>query len=294
MSRSSCHRKGCSRIRTDFSFFLSRRRPPAFENRTFCSDTCLEIHIEQVLSERWHALSQSKRRIVRRPRLGTILQQSSSVSRDQIEQARQRQIEAGEGRIGEWLLRLGYVSEQQVTLALSRQYNLPLIKLRESDGPSDAAKLVPGKVARSLRFLPVGFDDSQDALRIAVTPPLDFQYHDALRRMTGKGLVTYIADRSVLETLLDRWYEAETAAETETVAFTTFYDVREIACSTVKYACAKRAQNLQFELPGAYFWTRVDFPAGSIHQLYRHEVSVQPATVAPFQEVFACRLPAAC
>jgi len=294
MPRSSCQRKGCSRIRSDFSLFLSRRRPPRFENRTFCSETCLQLHIEEVLSERWQALSQSRQRAVRRPKLGTILLQSSGVTRDQIDRARQSQLETGEGRIGEWLLRLGFVSEQQVTLALSKQYGLPMIKLRESDSPSDAIRLIPGKVARSLRFLPVGLDDQQDALRIAVSPPLDFHYQDALRRMIRKSLVTYITDTTVLQILLDRWYEGKTASEDESASYTTFHDVREIACSTVKFACANRAENLQFELPGECFWTRVDFASGSIHEIYHHVASIQPVGLAPLQELVDCGVPAVC
>lgn len=294
MRRSNCHRKGCSRIRSDFSFFLSRRRPPRFENRWFCSETCLQLHVEAALSERWQALSRERQRFMPRPRLGTILLECACVGRDQIERARKCQMQAGEGRIGEWLLRLGYVTEQQVTFALSRQFGLPVIKLRESERPSDAAHLVPGRVARSLRFLPVGLDDQQDALRIAVSPPLDLHFQEALRRMIGKGLVTFIADASTLATLLDRWYEFEAAREQDVAAYTTFEDVREIARSTADFACANRAENLQFEFPGGCFWTRVDFSSGSIHQLYRHAPAAEPALADPLREVFACGIPAAC
>ncbi len=273
MSRVNCHRKGCTRIRSEFSLFLSRRQPPRFEGNTFCSETCLRDHSESELADRWYRLHQGKSRPIRRPKLGTILLQTAFITLDQLDTAIKMQRLNQEGKIGEWLLRLGFVDERQITMALSQQYGLPVIHLDKSDAKNDAIKMIPGKVARCSRLVPLGLDEEKKSLCIAVSDPGDFNAQEVIRRMVGRGLITYVSEQSTIFSLLERWYEPEEMNFDGAPAYASQTELQDISRSIVSSALIQRAENIQMELTEEYLWVRLDFPGRTAQQVYRRSSS---------------------
>jgi hypothetical protein len=270
MPKYHCHRKGCTRIFSDFSLFLNRRHPPRYEGHAFCGKSCLQTHIENDLTEKWRWLQLEKDRKIPRPKLGTILMQTAFITQDQLEKAVQLQKQTREGRIGEWLLRLGFVEEHQITAALSKQYGLPVINLRNSNANTDAVRMIPGKVAKCSGIIPVGFDDSQAALRVAVSAPVSFSSQEAIRRMVRKGIVAYIGDQSVIQQLLEQWYEPEDLDLNNIPTFGSLEQMIEMGSEMVTIAINNRAQNIQAELVQDFLWMRLDFAAESHHHLFRY------------------------
>ncbi len=268
MPKVNCHRKGCTRIRSEFSLFLSRRQPPRFEGNTFCSETCLRDHIEGELIDRWYRLQQGKSHPIRRPKLGTILLQTSFVTADQLDTAINMQRLNQEGRLGEWLLRLGFVEERQITLALSQQYGLPVIHLDKSDPKPDAVKMIPGKVAKCSKLIPLGLDEEKKSLCIAVNTPVDFNSHEAIRRMVGRSLIAYVSDQSTILSLLERWYEPEDLDLSSAATFHSQDELLDISKTIVSSALIQRADNIQMELVEEYLWARLEFPNRSAQQIY--------------------------
>jgi hypothetical protein len=270
MPKYSCHRKECTRIRSEFSLFLNRRHPPQYDGHPFCGDACLRMYIENELSEKWRFLQLEKERKIPRPKLGTILMQTAFVTRSQLEEAVRLQKQTRQGRIGEWLLRLGFVEERQITAALAKQYGLPLINLKNSNANSDAVRMIPGKVAKCSSLIPVGFDDNQASLRVAVSAPVNFSSQEAIRRMVRKGIVAYIGDQSAIQQLLEEWYAPEDLDLTNVPTFGSFDELLEVGGEMVTIAVNNRAQNIQAELIQDFLWVRLDFAAESHHHLFRY------------------------
>ena len=270
MPRYQCHRKECNRIRSEFNIFLNRRRPPQYEGNVFCSDACLRTHFESELSEKWRRLQMEQDRRIPRPKLGTILMQTAFITRDQLDEAIKLQSQTHEGRIGEWLLRLGFVEEHQITAALAKQYGLPLINLNHSDANTDAVRMVPGRVAKCSGLVPVGFDDGQTALRVAVTAPVNFHSQEAIRRMVRKGIVPYIGDQSAIERLLEQMYQPEDLDLSNVPTFSSLDDLAEISNEIIASAINNRAQDIQAELVQDFFWMRLSFPTESHHHFFRY------------------------
>lgn len=277
MSRHNCHRKECTRIRSEFSFFLSRRRPPCYEGNAFCSDSCLQMHFEYTLAEKWRRLQMEKNRRIPRPKLGTILMQTAFITRDQLHEAIRLQEQAREGRIGEWLQRLGFVEEHQITAALARQYGLPLINLNIADTNTAAVRMIPGKVARCSGLVPVGFDDNQTSLRVAVTAPVNFTSQEAVRRMVGMGIVPYVGDQSAIQGLLEKLYAPEELDLSDLPTFSSLEDLIEVGNEIIAIAINNRAQDIRAELVQDLFWMRLDMPTESHHHLFRYR-AVQAGT----------------
>ncbi len=270
MPRFDCHRKGCTRIRSELSLFLSRRRPPRLDGYTFCSDACLEAYLEQELSDRWHRLLRDRRRRIPRPKLGTILLQDALITADQLEEAVNRQRQTQQGRLGEWLRRLGFADEHQITVALAKQCGLPLINLTHVDPRSDAARLIPGRVAKCTGLLPVGYDDFQKSLQIAVTGPVNFSSQESIRRMVRRGLLTFIGDQSAIEALIEQWYGPEELTLSSVPTYSSLSDLLEIGRELLVSAANQRADNLQVELLEDFLWARIDVGARTQHVFCRH------------------------
>ena len=270
MSKQNCHRKECTRIRSEFSIFLSRRRPPHYEGNIFCSDACLQMQFENTLIEKWRRLQTEKGRKIPRPKLGTILMQTAFITRSQLDEAIKLQNQAQEGRIGEWLQRLGFVEEHQITAALARQYGLPLINLNTADANAEAVRMIPGKVARCSGLVPVGFDDDQMSLRVAVTAPVNFGSQEAIRRMVGKGIVPYVGDPSAIQKMLEKLYEPEDLDLSDLPTFSSLEDLIEVGNDIIATAINHQAQNIRAELAQDFFWVRLDLPTKSHHHLFRY------------------------
>ena len=270
MSKQNCHRKECTRIRSEFSVFLSRRRPPHYEGNIFCSDACLQMQFENTLVEKWQRLQTEKVRRIPRPKLGTILMQTAFITRSQLDEAIKLQNQAQEGRIGEWLQRLGFVEEHQITAALARQYGLPLINLNTADANAEAVRMIPGKVARCSGLVPVGFDDDQMSLRVAVTAPVNFGSQEAIRRMVGKGIVPYVGDPSAIQKMLEKLYEPEDLDLSDLPTISSLEDLIEVGNDIIATAINHQAQNIRAELAQDFFWVRLDLPTKSHHHLFRY------------------------
>ena len=287
MPKYHCHRKECNRIRSEFSIFLNRRRPPQYEGYTFCSDECLQLHFESELTEKWRRLQIEKDPKIPRPKLGTILMQTAFVTRDQLDEAIKLQNQTREGRIGEWLLKLGFVEEHQVTAALAQQYGLPLINLDKSDPNADAVRMIPGKVAKCSGLVPVGFDDRQTALRVAVTAPVNFTSQEAIRRMVKKGIVAYIGDQSAIQRLLKQLYEPEDLDLSTVPTFSSLNDLIEVGNEMIATAINNRAQDVRAELVHDFFWMRLDFPSESHHHLFRYVAASSEKPIQASEHEFA-------
>jgi hypothetical protein len=269
MPKYHCHRKECARICSELGFFMSRRRPPNYEGNGFCSESCLLAYVQDELSQKWRRLHVEKNRKIPRPKLGTILLQTSYITRDQLEEAVRLQRQARQGKIGEWLLKLGFVEEHQITSALARQHGLPLIKLENAERNDEAARMIPGKLARTLGIIPVGLDDSQSSIRVAASGPVDFDSQESIRRMVRKGIISYLGDRSAIERLLGEYYEPEDLDLTNVPTFGSVEELVRVGRDVVMTAINQRAQNIQAELFRHLFWMRLDLQSEFHHYFFR-------------------------
>jgi hypothetical protein len=278
MLKNRCYRRECTKIRNEFNFFSNRKHLPMFEGNAFCSESCLWTYFEKELQLKWKSLQIGQNYRIPRPRLGTILMKTAFITREQLDEAIRLQNQEQKGRIGEWLLRLGFVEEHQITAALAQQFGLPLINLKNSNPTNDAVRMVPGKVAKCAGFIPVGFDDNQTSMRIAVSGPVGFHSQEAIRRMVHKGIEAYVGDESTIQQLLEKWYDPEDLDLVNAHTFSSLEDLIDIGSEIISTAVKQRALDIQAELGQEFFWARLDYDSESHH--YFHRIAALP-TVLP-------------
>jgi type IV pilus assembly protein PilB len=136
-------------------------------------------------------------------KLGDLLLKAKLVTQEQIDQALVKQREDGV-KLGEALVRLGYISEEDITETLSHQFGVPSINLAHFDIDPAVVKLVPGEVARKYMILPV--NKTGATLTIAMADPSNVFAMDDIKFMTGYNVEPVVASEIALRASIDKLY----------------------------------------------------------------------------------------
>jgi hypothetical protein len=125
--------------------------------------------------------------VTKRPlRLGELLVQMGRVTEDQVAEALAWQQEHG-GYMGDALLELGFITREELRWSLADQYDLPFVRLRPENIDPGLAAMVPAAWAREHHILPVL--RVGDTVTVVIGSVTDLEKLDEVRRMTGAGAV---------------------------------------------------------------------------------------------------------
>ncbi|MBD3380359.1 MAG: hypothetical protein GF408_07870 [Candidatus Omnitrophica bacterium] len=136
-------------------------------------------------------------------KIGEILIRVSALSEQQLKRALDFQKQEG-GLLGEILLRLGYVTEVDIVAALTEQYGIPYIPVENYELNMDMAKVVPENVARQFNILPL--DMLGDILTLAMSDPLNEQAIEDIKMITGKKVQVFISTQSAVSEAVKKLY----------------------------------------------------------------------------------------
>src|SRR5580658_4816537 len=139
-------------------------------------------------------------------RLGEILVKDSLITADQLKQALEHQKKSG-GRLGTCLVKLGLVSDDDITAVLSRQYGVPSINLKFYEVDPAVIKLVPQETAVRYQIVPLSRVGS--TLTIAMTDPTNVFAMDDIKFMTGFNIEPVVASEAAIADALKKLYGAE-------------------------------------------------------------------------------------
>ncbi|RIH81243.1 putative type II secretion system protein HxcR [Meiothermus luteus] len=136
---------------------------------------------------------------MQRPKLGELLLRLGYITEGQLQAALEEQARTGD-LLGQVLLRRGYVKEEDLARALADQQRAPLIRLAELSPDPQALRLLDPRFAREKRVFPFRVEGNR--LHVAMAHPSDLALLDELRFLTGKEIVPHLApDREILEAL---------------------------------------------------------------------------------------------
>jgi type IV pilus assembly protein PilB len=144
-------------------------------------------------------------------RLGELLVERTGLSLEQVAHALAARTDPRE-RVGQAMVRLGYLSEAEVADALAQQFALPVADAqRLTTANREAVQLVPEQLARQAQVLALARDG--DTLEVAVGDPLDVLSLDHLRALTGCSLRVLVARPSEVAEAIDQFYSELRATE---------------------------------------------------------------------------------
>jgi len=138
-------------------------------------------------------------------RLGDMLVKASLVSKEQLEKALRQQESAG-GRIGTNLVKLGFISEDDITSFLSRQYGVPSINLSHFDIDPVVIKLVPSEIAQKHQIIPI--NRTGNVLTVAMADPSNIFAIDDIKFMTGFKVEPVVAAETSIKNSINKYYDS--------------------------------------------------------------------------------------
>ena len=115
-------------------------------------------------------------------------------------------------RLGEILLKNGWLTERQLAEALSRQLKLPLISLAKYKPAREAMRIIPEAVAQRLEIVPLAILES-GKIAIAMSDPLNVLAVDELRMITNADFEINVATASDVRRALMDFYKVATSLE---------------------------------------------------------------------------------
>ncbi len=108
--------------------------------------------------------------------------------------------------IGQVLLDLGYISEQDLRFALAFQMGMEYIDLNNLDISDDIIRQLTSLMALNYRVLPVDYEESTHTLSIAIDSADNFRATDDLQTLLNYRIKAFITETEALEKALNRYY----------------------------------------------------------------------------------------
>src|SRR6266852_862075 len=123
-------------------------------------------------------------------RLGDLLVKEKVITPEQLDKAIKMQKENG-FRLGSALVKLGFLSDEDVTNFLSRQYGVPAINLSYFEIDGSVVKLVPYETAKRYQILPLSRVGA--SLTIAMVDPTNVFAMDEIQVVAGVKIEPVVA-----------------------------------------------------------------------------------------------------
>jgi type IV pilus assembly protein PilB len=136
-------------------------------------------------------------------KLGDLLLKAKLITQEQLDAALKSQREEG-GKLGEALVRIGALHENDITETLSQQFGVPSIDLANFEIDPGVIKIVPGDVARKYGVLPV--NKTGATLTIAMGDPTNVFAMDDIKFMTGYNVEPVVASEIALRKAIEKHY----------------------------------------------------------------------------------------
>jgi MSHA biogenesis protein MshE len=136
-------------------------------------------------------------------RLGDTLVAQKIITQDQLKLGLEQQKKSGR-RLGRVLNELGYVNEEQICEAISRQLNIPYVNLKFYNFNNDLVRRLPETQAR--RFRAVVLEERKSAYLVGMADPTDLFAFDELTRLLRRDIEAAVVSEALLLQTIDRVY----------------------------------------------------------------------------------------
>ena len=144
--------------------------------------------------------------------IGEILVEIGAISKSQVEKGVKEGKKTGT-LLGQVLLRLDWITEEQLLEALSLQSGVKVFDAHRTGLDPTLTALIPQGLARERGIFPINVEDG--VLKIATANPFDLLTKDAVARKAGLQVEAYLAPQSWINNLIDLHYNAAQAIDRE-------------------------------------------------------------------------------
>lgn len=148
-------------------------------------------------------------RIQTRKRLGDLLVEAGVITNEQLDYALSNK--SRDEKLGDFLIRENYLTEQQLIEVLEFQLGVPHINLNQYSIEPELLQLVPVELAKRANIMPIRRDKNK--LFIAMADPMDYFAIEEVRMATGCQIETSIAAKDDLYRTITKYYDLQESME---------------------------------------------------------------------------------
>jgi len=230
----------------------------------YCLGKCLEPALRESILRTRSTLKPGNAR--HRIPLGLQLMSRQQITQEQLSSALDAQRNSGRGKIGEWLLTMGFATQQQITAALARQWRCPVLR---NDWPLPSPNRIPSlplALMQSARMIPVGYSRTNSSLYMAFSEGIDYNTLYAIEQMTACHTDPCLASPDLIQAGIDSFSSDSFGNE---VVFECGTDVQEFTRIVRSYCVRLNASEIRISVAGSYTWVRLVGSGPTLDLMFR-------------------------
>ncbi len=238
-------------------------RPIRMRGEVFCAPQCFE----RAARHSFHRLllAPTPEATVRhRLPLGLLMLSRGQLTQPQLRHALDAQHSGPQLRLGEWLEKLGFATEQEVTAALALQWACPVL----ADGAKpdlDCARILPWRLLQHFRMLPLQFVEATRTFYFAFCNRIEYAMLYAVEQMLACRALPCLAGHSLIDAALE---QIAAEAGRRDLLFEGWRDAAEMARITTGYVLRLDMNEVTMTGCGNYIWVRLGQGRDGVNLLF--------------------------
>ncbi|MEX1223786.1 MAG: ATPase, T2SS/T4P/T4SS family [Pirellulales bacterium] len=149
-------------------------------------------------------------------RIGQILVDLGYLDDDQVERVLAEQQDQNGELFGKLAIGMGLINDDQLAQAVAEQADLQVVNLQELTVPADVLAQVTEPMAQLYKILPVAFQN--EVLTVAMCEPHNLGALDELRTFLGYEIQPVVASETQIRAAIERYYASSGASFEDLVA----------------------------------------------------------------------------
>jgi len=140
-------------------------------------------------------------------RIGQILVDLGLVDEQQLDMMLEEQANRGGELLGRVGVSLGFYTDEQLGEALAEQWGTTFVTLYDRQIPLDVIRTISEPMAQLYRVVPLELDGSR--LTVASADPQKIQIADELRTLLGYDIHVCVATDSEIQKVIEKYYTGD-------------------------------------------------------------------------------------
>src|ERR1700688_3599579 len=250
----ACALNSCTRQHSLWQQITHRRHPRGtlLQGVYYCHPLCLETALREQLSS-LHGMAPSTQPANRIP-LGLLMVARGKLTYVEVRAALEAQRRARYGKIGEWIEKLGFASEREVTKALALQWGCP-VALSFDPATSHFPSEIPLPILEAFQMLPLNYVASTNTLYLAFGERVDHAALYAIEKILACRTLPCVAGRESIARHLEAMRQLSRPGDVE---FGPISDLAEMASIASSYTARLSPGQVRLSRVGRFIWLRLD------------------------------------
>ena len=175
-------------------------------------------------------------------RIGQVLVDLGYIDEEQLELLLEEQAQRPNEKLGQIAIGLNMLNEDQLTQALAEQFSLPVVNISDLTIPPEVLAHLTEPMAQLYRAIPISFRN--DVLTVAMCEPQNLSVRDELRNFLGYEVRVVVSTPREIDAALDRYYASDKGESVESI-------VQELASDKDLLAQAMAEEGGELDLASA-------------------------------------------